>query len=145
MCLDLSRNVNEVIATKSFRIESITDFLKEVKQGAWVWFYDLKSAYHHLQIVPKHRKYLGFSTTIDNQVRYFRFVAMPFRYRDAGRILTKIMRTPLTKWRAAGLSSYIHIDDGLGFCMTKKEATVAAREVRKDINKLGLVVSEEKC
>ena len=55
------------------------------------------------------------------------------------------MRTPLMKWRGSGIPSYIHIDDGLGFRMTKEEARVSAREVRENITKLGLVVSEEKC
>ena len=97
LCLDLSRNLNEAIGVKAFKIESIQDFLKEVKQGAWVWYYDLCSAYHRVTVVQKHSKYLGFSTIIDNKARYFRFVGMPFGYRDAGRILTRIMRTPLTK------------------------------------------------
>ena len=49
------------------------------------------------------------------------------------------------KWRGAGIPSYIHIDDGLGFRMTREEARVSAKRVMEDISRLGLVVSEEKC
>ena len=130
---------------KKFRIESVSDFMKTVKQVCWVWFYDLKSAFHHIQVVEKHRKYLGLSVILEGRESFFRFTSMPFGYRDASRILTKVMRTPLTRWRTSGIPSYIHIDDGIGFKPTRKEAQVAAKVVRSDLVKLGLVVSEEKC
>ena len=41
LCLDLSRHVNESCQAKKFRIESIQDFIKTVKQGFWCWYYDL--------------------------------------------------------------------------------------------------------
>ena len=99
LCLDLSRHVNESCQAKKFRIESIQDFIKTVKQGSWCWYYDLKSAYHHVSIIEKHRKFLGFKVVIEGKARVFRFVAMPFGYKDASRILTKIMRTPICRWR----------------------------------------------
>ena len=95
--------------------------------------------------MEKHRKYLSLSVQINGKNRYFRFVAMPFGYLDTSRILTKIMRTPLTKWRASGIPSYIHIDNGLGFMGSKKKAQKAAKVVRFDLKELGLVLSEEKC
>ena len=145
LCLDLSRWVNDSCVAKKFRIESVSEFMRVVKQGSWAFFYDLKSAYHHVAIIEKHRKFLGLSVKINGKERYFRFTAMPFGYNDASRILTKIMRTPLSKWRASGIPSYIHIDDGLGFMGSKKEAEKAAKVVRSDLKELGLVLSEEKC
>ena len=145
LCLDLSRCVNEAVVAKKFRIESISDFMKAVKQGSWAFYYDLRSAFHHVRVNIKHRKYLGLCIKVEGQDRYYRFVGMPFGYRDASRILTKLMRTPLTKWRAEGTPSYLHIDDGLGFKPTLEEAKVAAKQVREDLQELGLVVSEEKC
>jgi hypothetical protein len=75
----------------------------------------------------------------------FRFRAMPFGYRDASRILTKVMRTPVCKWRKAGVPSFIHIDDGLCFKDTKQEAREAAKMFKDDLDRLGLVTSPEKC
>ena len=96
-------------------------------------------------MVEKHRKYLGFEVVIEGETRLFRFIAMPFGYRDASRILTKVMRTPVCKWRKAGVPSFIHIDDGLGFKDTKQEASEAAEMVKDDLDRLGLVTSPEKC
>jgi hypothetical protein len=96
-------------------------------------------------MVEKHRKYSGLSVTVEGRERFFRFTSMPFGYRDASRNLTKVMRTPLTRWRTLGIPSYIHIDDGIGFKPTMKEAQVAVKMVRSDLLKLGLVVREERC
>ena len=125
-CLDLSRHVNESCQAKKFRIESIQDFIKTVNQGSWCWYYDLKSGFHHISIIQKHRKFLGFRVVIDGKARVIRFVAMPFGYKDASRILTKVMRTPICRWRVMNITSFIHIDDGLGFMRTKEEARTAA-------------------
>ena len=145
LCLDLSRHVNLACEAKRFRIESITEFTKVVKKGAWAVFYDLKSAFHHVEVIVKHRRFLGFSIRVDGEVRYFRYNQMPFGYRDASRILTKIMRTPVNKWRSQGIANYIHIDDGLVYKHTKEECEKAARTVKEDLDELGLVTSPDKC
>ena len=65
--------------------------------------------------MEKHRKFLGFEVIMEGKAKFFRFKAMPFGYKDASRILTKVMRTPICRWRNAGVQNFIHIDDGLGF------------------------------
>ena len=145
LCIDLSRHVNDVCGAKKFTIESVKQFTKTVRRGSWCWYYDLKSAFHHITVRVGHRKYLGFKATVDGKEKIFRFRAMPFGYRDASRILTKVLRTPICKWRKAGVPSFIHIDDGLGFKATKKEASVAADMIKKDLDILGLVTSRDKC
>ena len=145
LCLDLSRHVNLACEAKRFRIESITEFAKVVKKGAWVVYYDLKSAFHHVEIIVKHRRFLGFSVTVDGEVKYFQFKQMPFGYKDASRILTKMMRTPINKWRSEGIANYIHIDDGIAFKQTREECKMAAKIVKADLADLGLVTSPDKC
>ena len=145
LCLDLSRHVNLSCEAKKFKIESIADFTKVVRKGAWVVFYDLKSAFHHIPVIPKHRRFLGLTIKEEGLDRYFRFKAMPFGYKDASRILTKVMRTPVNKWRTQGIPNYIHIDDGIAFCNTKKECMEAAKVIQDDLKDLGLVTSPEKC
>ena len=103
----------------------------------------MKSAFHHLSVIEKHRMYLGFEVVIEGETRLFRLNGMPFGYRDTSSILTKVMRTPV--WRKAGVPSFIHIDDGLGFKDTKQEASEAGEMVKDDLDRLGLVTSPEKC
>ena len=145
LCLDLSRHVNLACDAKKFKIESIREFAKVVRKGAWVVYYDLKSAFHHIEVISKHRRFLGFSITEDGKAKFYQFKQMPFGYRDASRILTKVMRTPVNKWRAEGIANYIHIDDGLVFKQTREECEIAAKTVKDDLEKLGLVTSPEKC
>ena len=145
LCLDLSRHVNLSCTAQKFRIESVQEFVKVVNQGDWVVYYDLKSAFHHISVVEKHRKYLGFCIMVEGSERFYRFKQMPFGYRDASRILTKVMRTPITRWRTNGLRSYIHIDDGVMIKESKLECHKAAETVRKDLEELGLVTSPDKC
>ena len=98
LCIDLSRHVNDYCKAKKFRIESVLEFSKAVKKGSWLFSFDLKSAYHHVVIHKNHRKFLGFSIEFHGKVRTFQFVGMPFGYKDASRILTKMLRVPLHRW-----------------------------------------------
>ena len=45
-------------------------------------FYDLKSVFHHVEVIVKHRRFLGFSIMVDGEVKYFRYNQMLFGYRD---------------------------------------------------------------
>ena len=103
LCLDLSCHVNLACKAQKLRIESVQDFVKVVNKGDWAIFYDLKSAFHHISVVKKHRKYLGFCVVVDGREKFYRFSQMPFVYKDASRILTKVMRTPIVKLRSSGL------------------------------------------
>ena len=49
-CIDLSRWVNEFCGAKKFRIESMSDFQKVVKKVCWRFSFDLKSAFHQIQV-----------------------------------------------------------------------------------------------
>ena len=145
LCIDLSRHVNDYCKAKKFRIESVSEFCKAVKKGSWLFSFDLKSAYHHVVIHKNHRKFLGFSLEFHGKVRTFQFVGMPFGYKDASRILTKMLRVPLHRWRRCKAPVYIHIDDGLGVAETKEEAERAANIVKNDLEDLGLITSLDKC
>jgi len=90
LCIDLSRHENIACDAKKFTIESVREFTKTVNKGSWCWYYDLKSAFHHIRVIKKHRKFLGFKATVDGTERVFIFKAMPFGYRDASRVLTKV-------------------------------------------------------
>ena len=60
------------------------------------------------------------------------------------RVLTKLMKSPLERWRSKGIKVFIHVDDGLGIVRGRSEALEASRTVRKDLGRYGLLASEEK-
>ena len=145
LCIDLSRCVNEVNSACKFRIESTVQFLQVVKQGDWMFAFDLMSAYHQIEMFKEHWKLLGLGLVIDGIRRFFVFTCLPFGLNDAARVLTKLLRFPLQRWREWGVKSFIHLDDGIGAMAGKKEAQRMSDEVKKDLAHFGLLTSEDKC
>ena len=107
--------------------------------------FDLKSAYLQVRINENFTKWFGFGIEEeDGTKRFFYYKNMPFRLNDACRVLTKLLRSPLERWRRQGINVYLHVDDGLGIVKGKEAAIWASESVRKDLKKYGLLVSEDK-
>ena len=60
LILDL-RHVNSYVFKRKFRCEDISVALQIFAKGFYLFKFDLKSGYHHVEIFPEHRKYLAFS------------------------------------------------------------------------------------
>ena len=102
--------------------------------------FDLKSAYHHIEINEAHRKFLGFQW----QGTWFEFCVLPFGITSAGYIFTKLCRVVLEKWRSMGIKICMFLDDGL--CVTNlQQAESAANMVRSDLLDAGFLLAHEKC
>ena len=83
--------------------------------------FDLKSAYHHIEIHEEHRQCLSFAWDFgDSVLRYFHFCVLPFGLSSAPFIFTKLLK-PLNKcWRTQGIPIAVYLDDGLGaYCRLK--------------------------
>ena len=145
LCIDLSRYVNEYTRATKFRIMSTTQFLQVVKQGDFMYSFDLKSAYHQIEMFSEHHRYLGLSVNVKGEQKFFVFTCLPFGLNDAARALTKLLRFPLQRWREWGVCSFIHLDDGIGAVQGERRAQEVSDRVRKDLAKFGLLTSEEKC
>ena len=94
LCIDLSRYVNEFTTAIKFRIESTLQFLHVVRVGDWMFAFDLKSAYHQIEMFREHWKFLRLALEIDGSKKYFVFTCLPFGLNDAARALTKLLRFP---------------------------------------------------
>ena len=146
LCIDLSRCVNEVTQAPKFRIESTIEALQVVQPGDWAFSFDLKSAYHQIPLHVDYHKFFGFAIEKqDGTKEYFCYVVMPFGLNDASRVLTKVMKSPLERWRKMGILVYIHLDDGFAPSSGKAECLAASEQVRRDLIKYGLLISEQKC
>ena len=56
--------------------------------------FDLKSGYHHLDIFKPHQRYLGFAWEVNSNPSYFVFTVLPFGLATACYAFTK----PLVKY-----------------------------------------------
>ena len=105
----------------------------------------MKSAYLQVPISENFTKWFGFGIEEeDGTKRFFCYKNMPFGLNDACRVLTKILRSPLERWRRQGINVYLHVDDGLGIVKGREAAVCASESIRKDLRKYGLLVLEDK-
>jgi len=113
LVLDL-RHVNEFVKYTKFKYEDLNTFAKIFDKNDFFTTFDLKSGYHHVDIHPEHRKFLGFEWTFSNGVtRYFQFAVLPFGLTSACYAFTKILRPFISKWRGVDIKSVIYLDDGI--------------------------------
>ena len=88
----------------------------------YLFSFDLKSGYHHVDIAQIHQDCLGFSW----KGRFFVFTVLPFGLCSACYIFTKLMHPLVRYWRSLGLRAVVYLDDGL--CAVKgKEPTQACK------------------
>ena len=115
-----------------------------VKQGDFMYAFDLKSAYHQIPMFKGHWRYLGLSIVIKGVKKFFEFTCLPFGLNNAARALTKLLRFPLQRWREWGACAFIHLNDGIGATEGEKKAQRLADMVKNDLQEFGLLTSDEK-
>ena len=77
LILDL-RHVNQCVYKQEFIGEDIRTIVSLTEKDIFLFNFDLKSAYHHVEICPDHRQYLVLHGNLVLQVtRYFQFCVLP--------------------------------------------------------------------
>eukprot|EP00057_Strongylocentrotus_purpuratus_P017653 XP_011672127.1 PREDICTED: uncharacterized protein LOC105442056 isoform X3 [Strongylocentrotus purpuratus] len=139
------RNINPHLFKQKVRYEG-EDIAKEmIEEDDYMFTFDLKSAYHHVEIFREHRTYLGFSWDYEDQKRYFIFNVLPFGISTAGYIFTKLTRPVIAHWRSQGNNVIMYLDDGLVICKDRMSAITLSRQIREELKQLGFLIAEEKC
>ena len=107
--------------------------------------FDLKSAYLQVPVNSNFTELFGFAIEEDDgSKRYFYYKNLPFGLNDACRVLTKLLRSPLERWRRQGIQVYLQVDYGLGIVRGREAAVQASKSVRRDLERYGLLTSEDK-
>ena len=82
---------------RKFRCEDESVALQIFLKGFFLFKFNLKSGYHHVEIFPDHRKYLAFSWDFgDGVVKYFQVTVLPFGLSSAPYLFTKLLKPILT-------------------------------------------------
>ena len=99
------RHVNLYIYKQKFKCKDLKVALSIILQGYSLFKLDLKSGYHHVEIFPKHRKFLAFKWGFgDGVIRYFQFAVLPFGLSSAPYSFTKLFKPVIKIWRSNGIS-----------------------------------------
>ena len=144
LILDL-RHVNQFLYKQKFKCEDLGVATQLFDRNYYLFKFDLKSGYHHIEIFPDHRKFLAFEWDFGNGVsRYFQFCVLPFGLSSAPYIFTSILKPLQKSWRSQGIPIAIFLDDGLGGGTDFVSAKVNSLVVHSDLLKSGFVPNEEK-
>ena len=72
------KHLNQFLRKDKFKYEDLRVALLMFQKDDFLFKFDLKSGYHHVDIYEPHQKYLGFAWETDGKVSYFVFAVMPF-------------------------------------------------------------------
>ncbi|XP_070536512.1 uncharacterized protein [Ptychodera flava] len=139
------RHINLCLFKFKFRCEDVSLVRQVFSRGDFLFSFDLKSAYHHIEIFEPHRTFLGFAWPFDGVLKFFVFNVLPFGLSTAPYIFTKVTRALLAFWRNKGLKVFMFIDDGIGGASDFTAALQASDSVRCDFDRFGFLPANEKC
>ena len=98
------RHINLHVFKQKFKCEGLHTIRDIFSADYFVFSFDLKSGYHHVDIFPDHRKFLAFSWHFGtNCVRYFQFTVLAFGLSSALFIFTKLIKPLEAFWRLQGI------------------------------------------
>ena len=113
--------------------------------GMFIFCFDLKSAYHHIDICTEHIKFLSFKwPTGDGGMKFYEFTVLPFGLTSAPSVFTKVLRQLIKFWRGNGHRVLLYLDDGIGGHFSQTSANQLSIQVRQDIIACGFTASDEK-
>ena len=143
LILDL-RHVNLHVYKTKIKFDDWKTMEEFVDPGGFLFKFDLKQGYHHVDIHPDFQKFLGFSWVVDGVRRYFVFTVLPFGLTSAPYIFTKIVRVLVKFWRSKAVKLCCFIDDGLGTNKGKGITQSQSDLVRYSLKDSGFIVNDQK-
>ena len=78
--------LNNFVKYKHFKMESLRDIFKIIKQGVWMASVDLKDAFFTVHVHKSHQKYFK----LERFKGFYKFIGMPNGYSKAMRIFTNL-------------------------------------------------------
>ncbi|KAF7241227.1 Transient receptor potential cation channel subfamily V member 6 [Varanus komodoensis] len=137
--LDL-RALNRFITPKKFRMTMLQNILPLLGRGDWFASLDLKDAYFHISIHPRHRRFLGFA--VDSAI--YEFKVLPFGLVTAPRVFSKCTAPVCAHLRLRGIRIYPYLDDWLLVSDTKAGLLSAVDITCALLQDLGLCINQQK-
>ena len=105
------QHLKQFLKKEKFKYEDLWVAMLMFEEGDFLFKFDLKLGYHHLDIFEEHQQYLGFAWEFEGKSQYFAFTVLPFGLATACDAFTKLMRPMVKYWRSRGLRAIVYIDD----------------------------------
>ena len=137
--LDL-RVLNRCLHKLPFRMLTQRRILQCVRPRDWFAAIDLKDAYFHVSILPRHRQFLRFAF----EGRAWQYKVLPFGLSLSPRVFTKLAEGALAPLRLAGIRILNYLDDWLILAHSREQLIMHRDKVLRHLRLLGLQVNREK-
>ncbi|MCG7876286.1 MAG: reverse transcriptase domain-containing protein, partial [Candidatus Thiodiazotropha endolucinida] len=139
------RHINHLLCSYKYKYEDVSVVKQMFRKDDFAFCFDLKSAYHHIELFHLHRTYCGFAWTEHGQTDFYTFCVLPFGLCTAGFIFSKVMRVVVEYWRALGHKVVMFLDDGIGGDKSYEQALKVSTFVRESLPTFGFLIAEAKC
>ncbi len=137
--LDL-RVLNRALHKLPFRMLMQRRIFQCIRPFDWFAAIDLKDAYFHVSILPRHRPFLRFAF----EGRAYQYKALPFGLSLSPLIFTKVVEAALVPLREAGIRILNYLDDWLILAQSRALLCEHRDMVLSHLSWLGLQVNWEK-
>ncbi|XP_057686428.1 uncharacterized protein LOC130912382 [Corythoichthys intestinalis] len=134
--LDL-RGLNRYLKVLPFRMLTVADVLRVVARGEWFTSVDLKDAYFHVPVAPRHRRFLRFAY----RGRHWQFRVLPFGLSLSPRVFTRVVRAGLAPLQSAGMKILPYLDDWLLCAPSRAQAYGDTAVLLAHVARLGIRVN----
>ena len=105
----------------------------------YLFKFDLKNRYHHIDIFDSYQKCLGFSWDIKWTTNYFVFTILPFGLSSVPFVFTKVVHPLVKHWRLNAVKIACFLDDGLGIAYVCQDAISCSNLVKTTLINSGFV------
>ncbi len=137
--LDL-RVLNRALHKLPFKMLTQKRIFGCVRPLDWFAAIDLKDAYFHVSILPRHRPFLRFAF----EGRAYQYKVLPFGLSLSPRVFTKVVEAALIPLREQGVRILNYLDDWLILAQSRRQLFAHRDLVLKHLSLLGLRVNWEK-
>ncbi len=137
--LDL-RVLNRALHRLPFKMLTPKRIFGCVRTQDWFAAIDLKDAYFHVSILPRHRPFLRFAF----EGRAYQYKVLPFGLSLSPRVFTKVAEAALVPLREQGVRILNYLDDWLILAQSQDQLCEHRDMVLSHLSQLGLQVNWEK-
>ncbi len=137
--LDL-RVLNRALHRLPFKMLTPKRIFGCVRPQDWFAAIDLKDAYCHVSILPRHRPFLRFAF----EGRAYQYKVLPFGLSLSPRVFTKVAEAALVPLREQGVRILNYLDDWLILAQSQDQLCEHRDMVLSHLSQLGLQVNWEK-
>ena len=102
------RYVNQHLRSHKFKYEDIRTVADLFFKGDWFFKFDYKNGYHHIEILPQHCQFLGFSLFFGGKLRFSQFTVLPFGLSVGPYLFTFRFEEHLSSTGGVKASEYLH-------------------------------------